>query len=139
MHIYPDEIYDPDDEDLMKGFKTMGYWGMEVFVNLKGCDVALLSDKEYVRQFIIDLCDTIKMKRYGEPTIERFGEEEHLFGISFTQLIYTSSIVGHCVEKTGDMYIDVFSCKEFPPKETAEFSKKYFKAKGLDYGTVFRE
>jgi S-adenosylmethionine/arginine decarboxylase-like enzyme len=139
MHIYPDEIYELSDKEMMDEFKCMGHWGMETFINLHGCDINLLSDKEFVRQFIIDLCDSIKMKRYGEPTIERFGEEEHLFGISFTQLIYTSSIVGHCVEKTGDMYIDVFSCKEFPPKEVAEFSKKYFKAKSSDYGTTFRE
>jgi S-adenosylmethionine/arginine decarboxylase-like enzyme len=125
------------DEQLIGCFKDKKMWGMEVLINLYGCDVKLLSDKDYVRHFIEDLCDFIKMKRYGEPVIEKFGEGD-LFGISFVQLIHTSSIVGHCVEKTGDMYIDVFSCKEFAPNAVAAFSKNYFEAKSATHRTIFR-
>ena len=77
------------------------------------------------------------MKRYGEPLMSRFGEGD-LYGFSFAQLIYTSSIVGHCVEKTGDMYLDIFSCKDFPPSAVVEFSKNYFKAKSAKYDIIFR-
>jgi S-adenosylmethionine/arginine decarboxylase-like enzyme len=126
------------DEELMAYFTDEKMWGMETFVNLYECDRELISDENYVRKYIVELCNFIKMKRYGEPIIEKFGEGD-LFGFSFVQLIYTSSLVGHCVEKTGDMYVDVFSCKEFPPSAVAEFSKNFFKAKDVKYGTLFRE
>jgi S-adenosylmethionine/arginine decarboxylase-like enzyme len=126
------------DQELMDYFTTEKMWGMECFVNLYGCDRTLISDENVMRNYIIDLCDFIKMKRYGEPMIEKFGEGD-LFGFSFVQLIYTSSLVGHCVEKTGDVYLDVFSCKEFQPSAVAEFSKNYFKAKDVKHGTLFRE
>jgi len=138
MPKYISEFDGLSDAQLMNYFVDKKPWGMELLINLYGCDVPLLSDKEYIRQFIIDLCDFIKMKRYGEPVIERFGEG-HLFGISAMQLIMTSSIIMHCAENTGDIYIDIFSCREFPPKATVEFCIEYFKATTVKYGTVFRE
>lgn len=127
-----------EDTFAQKSFVDEGMWGIEALINLYGCNKSMIGDPKYIKQFIIDLCDHIKMKRFGAPIIEKFGEGG-LYGISFVQLIYTSSIVGHCSEDTGDVYIDVFSCKEFPPKEVAEFCKKYFEAKEEVHSTVLRE
>ena len=68
------------------------------------------------------------MKRFGEPVIVRFGKDE-LGGITFIQLIETSSIVGHFVDDTNNLFLDIFSCRFYNPSEVAEFTKEFFQAK----------
>jgi S-adenosylmethionine/arginine decarboxylase-like enzyme len=116
------------DGEAVARFDKEGHWGLELLLNLYGCDVSMISDKETMKKFVVDLCDFIDMKRFGDTTIDKFGEGE-LYGFSFVQLIYTSSIVGHCVEKNGDVYLDIFSCKAFPPKRTEQYCKDYLKAR----------
>jgi len=104
-------------------------WGLSAQVDVEGCDIELIKDKDYVKKYIIDLCDFIKMKRYGETWIERFGTEDHLYGITVLQAIETSNIAGHFSEADGRAFIDVFSCAEFNPEQVLKFTVKYFKAK----------
>ena len=78
------------------------------------------------------------MKRFGEPIVVRFGADPRVQGYSLAQLIETSLISGHFAEDTDRAFIDVFSCKEYPPQTTAEFCKRYFEAKSMEYSVVFR-
>ena len=60
----------------------------------------------------------------GEPNIKHFAtHNEDAAGYSLVQLIETSSITGHFVDKNGDCYIDIFSCKAFDI-ETAKSSRQ---------------
>ena len=101
-------------------------------------DESQISDGEYIKQFAIDLADHIHMKRYGEPIAVRFGAEPKVEGYSLIQLIETSCIAGHFAEDTDRAFIDVFSCREFPPEATAQYCKEYFGAKAMEYATLFR-
>ena len=74
-----------------------------------------------------DLCELIKMNRYGDCQIVHFGEDEQVAGFSMTQLIETSLISGHFANATNAVYLDVFSCKFYEPREVAEFAMSYFK------------
>ena len=78
------------------------------------------------------------MKRFGDPIVVRFGADPRVQGYSLAQLVETSLVSGHFVEDTNRAFIDVFSCKEYPPKNTAEFCQEYFGAQGLKYSVVFR-
>ncbi|MFA7063305.1 MAG: S-adenosylmethionine decarboxylase, partial [Methanomethylophilus sp.] len=60
-------------------------------------------------------------------------------GYSLMQLIETSLISGHFAEDTDRAFVDVFSCKEFAPQNTAEYVKKYFGAKKMQYSISFRD
>ena len=54
------------------------------------------------------------MESYGDPMIAHFATHDpEASGYSFCQMIETSNITGHFVDKTGDCYIDIFSCKEY--------------------------
>jgi len=135
MEIVTDHV---TDEEIVNEFKTEKPWGLESLVNIFNCDEVLIKDPVYVKQFIIDLCDFIDMKRYGEPIVERFGSG-NLLGISFVQLIHTSCIVGHISEETGTIYLDAFSCKHFSPNAMAEFVREYFKGDSFEIKTIFRD
>jgi len=127
------------DSAIMKRYKNDGEWGLMVSVDLRKCDLSKISSKEVITQFAIDLAKYINMKRYGDPIVVRFGENDKVAGYSLVQLIETSQISGHFADSRKQAFIDVFSCREFPPKKTAQFCKKYFGAKSMDYAIMFRD
>ncbi len=127
------------DEESINKYNTENHWGLHIAVDLGECDHQKISDGEVIKQFAIDLADYIEMKRYGEPIAVHFGDNPKVQGYSLIQLIETSCIAGHFAEDTDRAFIDVFSCKQFPPEKTAEFCKEYFGAKKMEYATLFRD
>ena len=103
-------------------------WGWHLVLNLYDCSLEKIQSAETIRQFVIDLCDLIEMRRFGEPTIVNFGDDPRVTGYSLVQLIETSNICGHFAEDTNRAFIDIFSCKKFDPEVAAEFCVKTFEA-----------
>jgi len=126
------------DEEIMARYRNDGEWGLMVSVDIGGCDPKKLTSKKVITQFAIDLAEYINMKRFGDPVVVKFGENEKVAGYSLVQLIETSLISGHFADSTNRAFIDVFSCREFPPKKTAEFCKEYFGGKTMEYSIAFR-
>ena len=126
------------DEAVMKKYNDEKQWGLAVCIDLGECDHAKISSKEHITQFAIDLAKYIDMKRYGEPIVVFFGDAPKVQGYSLLQLIETSQISGHFAEDTDRCFIDVFSCKQFPPQKTAKFVQDYFGAKKMEYSISFR-
>ena len=71
------------------------------------------------------------MVPYGEPQVVRFGSGNKQ-GYTLVQLIETSNITAHFVEETNDMYLDVFSCKDFRPEDVRSMVSKYFDPEHAD-------
>ncbi|NLM30629.1 MAG: S-adenosylmethionine decarboxylase, partial [Methanomicrobiales archaeon] len=107
------------DAEIVAEFKQRGSWGLYMNVDLEDCDPASIRDPEKIRRFIIELCDLIDMKRFGEPQIIHFGPNERVAGFSMTQLIETSLVSGHFANETNAAYLDIFSCKEYEPSRAA--------------------
>ena len=103
-------------------------WGWHLVLNLYNCDLNLIRSAEVIRQFVIDLCDLIEMRRFGEPTIVNFGEDPRVAGYSLIQLIETSNICAHFADQSRAVYIDIFSCKQFEPEVATEFCIAAFRA-----------
>jgi S-adenosylmethionine/arginine decarboxylase-like enzyme len=120
-------------------FDTMGAWGILTSLDIHDCDPGLIRSASAIKEFVIQLCDLIEMKRFGEPQIIHFGEDERVAGYSMTQLIETSLISAHFANQTNNVYLDVFSCKYYDPEIAAEFSKKFFKGKDFNYNVVLRK
>lgn len=103
-------------------------WGMSTCVDLHECTPHLIRDAAHIERFVIELCERIKVKRFGPTTIVHFGEDDRVAGFSMTQLIETSLISGHFVNLTNDVFLDVFSCKEYDPAVVEMFAKESFGA-----------
>ena len=127
------------DAEIVAQFKQRGCWGLYTSVDLKGCDPASIRDPEKIHRFIIELCDLIEMKRFGEPQIVHFGPTERVAGYSMTQLIETSLISGHFANETNAAYLDIFSCKEYEPSKAAEFCRDFFVFLSVTYQVLFRD
>ena len=112
-------------------FDELGAWGLYCSIDIHNCDPETIRDAELIRQYVVQLCDLIEMKRFGETQVVNFGEDERVAGYSMVQLIETSMISGHFANLTNTAYIDIFSCKYYDPDVAAHFSLSYFR--GTDY------
>ncbi|MFN0114938.1 MAG: S-adenosylmethionine decarboxylase family protein [Paracoccaceae bacterium] len=114
-------------------------WGQHLILDMGACDRAAVTSAETIRAFVKELVDEIEMKAYGEPIIEHFAEHSpEAAGYSLVQLIETSNICAHFSDLTGDVYLDVFSCKPFSDEVAIRVCKKYFKPRSISKMTLQR-
>ena len=87
------------------------YWGYHLILDCKSGNLDQVSSAENIKLFVQELITAIDMVAYGDPVIEHFAtHDKDAAGYSLVQLIETSSITGHFVDRNGDCYIDIFSC-----------------------------
>ncbi len=110
-------------------YNSQGAWGILTSIDLFECDPESIRDGELIKRYLIELCELIDMKRFGEPIVVRFGADPRVQGYSAVQLIETSMIAGHFAEDSDSVYIDIFSCKFYDQEKATEFTKQFFGAK----------
>ena len=114
-------------------YETNGSWGILTSLDLHNCNGDTIRDADKIKQFVVELCDLVEVKRFGECQVVHFADHnEDVAGFSMVQLIETSLISAHFANKTNHTYLDVFSCKYYDPDIVAEFSKKFFEAADCD-------
>ena len=120
--------------------RAAGNYGMELILDLYGCDPKTIRSRKKIETFARRLCRRIKMKRYGEPIIEHFGHKSPATsGYSLVQLIETSCVTAHFSEALNNAYLNIFSCKPFDTDDAASFCKEYFKAEKVRQRLVKRK
>lgn len=120
-------------------YNAMNAWGILTSVDIHDCDPGLIRSASAIKEFVVQLCDLIEMKRFGEPLIVHFGDDEKVAGYSMTQLIETSLISAHFANQTNNIYLDIFSCKYYNPEKAAEFSRNFFKGKDSNFNVILRK
>jgi S-adenosylmethionine/arginine decarboxylase-like enzyme len=103
-------------------------WGLCTAVDLQDCNPEFIRNPEHIRRYVVELCDLIGMKRFGECQVVKFGEDR-VAGYSMVQLISTSLISGHFADDSNNAYLDIFSCKGYDPAVVEAFSKEFFGAR----------
>jgi S-adenosylmethionine/arginine decarboxylase-like enzyme len=117
----------------------MTQWGYHLLLDCARGNVAAITDKENISRFVDELVVAIDMVPYGDTWIEHFATHDpNKAGFSMFQMIETSNISGHFVDKTGDFYIDVFSCKEFRTEIVVGLVEKYFSPKNITQTNINR-
>ncbi|MDD5145110.1 MAG: S-adenosylmethionine decarboxylase [Candidatus Pacebacteria bacterium] len=132
------ENFQEEDKKIIEKYKAENPWGMSICVDLKNCDSEKMKDAEKVKEFVDKLVNLLKMRKFGETTVVDFGDNPRVTGFSMTQLIETSLISGHFANNSKAIYLDIFSCKEYPPYQAAEFCKEFFGASSYDIKVNFR-
>jgi len=113
----------------------MANYGKELILDLHECSIEKFNRKG-LTTFFKELCDLIKMEREalhfwdyeGVPENER-PTEVHLVGTSAVQFIKTSNVVVHTLDILKQVYINIFSCKDFDGEIAANFIAEYFEGK----------
>lgn len=105
-------------------------WGYHLILDCFDADKELIKSKTNVEAFAKTLVRRIDMKAYGEPQVIHFGEGDKE-GFTLVQLIETSNICAHFSNDTGNIYLDVFSCKEYDPVVVIEVVNQFFAPKRI--------
>jgi len=113
-------------------------WGIATAIDIYECEPAIIRDADAIRRFVVELCDLIEMKRFGQTQVVHFGEDEKVAGYSMVQLIETSLISAHFANLTNTTYLDVFSCKPYDPDVVARFALDYFGGSRVETSVTFR-
>ncbi len=112
--------------------KTENIFGYELVLDLSGCDLAVMSSKKKLAEYVDKLCKLIDMKKFGKVQLPYFGlDKPHTKGYSLLQFIETSSITGHFSEYWRKAYINIFSCKAYDHKLAEKFTQEFFKAESI--------
>lgn len=115
----------------------MRHYGKHVILTASCCNAALL-EKDQIADFCRDMGKRIDMEPFGEPFVERFGAGDEV-GISAVQLIQTSAIAIHTNDDAPDMYLDVFSCKDFDPEAVLKSVDDSFRQTSVEHQTLLRK
>lgn len=119
-------------------------YGKELILDLYGCNAESFT-RHSIECFLIGVCELVDMQRedlhfwdYLDCPEEKEKAPEHLVGTSAVQFITTSDIVIHTVDKVGECYINLFTCKDFDPWAAADYARKWFSAKEYDHHVIVR-
>jgi S-adenosylmethionine/arginine decarboxylase-like enzyme len=116
------------------------FWGYHLILDCHACDVPNIQSYDNVYNWIKTLVKDIGMEPIGEPRIEYTAAEfPDKAGFTAIQVIVTSSIVAHFIDSTGDVYIDVFSCKPFDNNVVIDSIKKAFSPKKIRTNYLTRQ
>ncbi|MFL5652875.1 MAG: S-adenosylmethionine decarboxylase [Ktedonobacteraceae bacterium] len=126
------------DAIIMERYQQENPWGLATSVDLQGCNPGSIRSAEKIHAFVDALCRLIDMKKFGSTIVVNFGEDPRVSGYSMTQLIETSLISGHFANQSNAAYIDIFSCKAYPPHIAAKFARDFFEAQEVRVSINFR-
>ena len=93
-------------------------------------------NEEFIKEFVIELCELIEMSRYKDAQVVWFGRTPEVQGYTMIQLIETSNICAHWSKDR--MFFDLFSCKFYNPYEVIEFAKKWFESDDVSINICIR-
>jgi S-adenosylmethionine/arginine decarboxylase-like enzyme len=116
------------------------YWGYHLILDCKNWDLEKVKSADTIKNFVQELVKEIDMVASGAPNIKHFAtHNDDAAGYSLVQLIETSSITGHFVDKNGDCYIDIFSCKAFDIETAKSVVNKHFSPKQIKVTYLTRQ
>jgi S-adenosylmethionine decarboxylase len=120
------------DKKLVTKVKKENY-GLECSLDIHDVDTSKFT-KKFLKKFAEDLTDKIGMRK-GPSYIHTWGEDKYeakpdtdteggvkATGISLTQFLYESAITIHAIYDINKIFLNVFSCKDFDPKDVREFA-----------------
>lgn len=113
-------------------------WGYHLAVNAASCCPHSIRNARLITSFSHALVHRIKMDPYGDPQVVHFGTGNKA-GYTLVQLIQTSNICAHFVEETNDIYLDVFSCKDFKEADVRAIVSDYFKPGKIETALLIRD
>lgn len=120
-------------------------YGKELVLDLHNCNPKKFNRKT-LKKYFAEMCELINMQRedlfwwddLGVSAKER-QTEPHLKGTSAVQFIKTSNITIHTLDIMKNVYLNIFSCKEFDAKIAMKFSEKFFEGKTANFKIIDRK
>jgi len=114
-------------------------WGMSTAVDLYGCSPEITKNPERLKDFVGQMCKMLDMVDTENTADVYYDETQTAVGFSTTQSIETIGISGHFARATHAVYLDIFCCNSYEPRELAEFSLSYFQGSHYKMQVALRQ
>ena len=122
----------------------MKNFGKELIIDLHECNSEKFT-RHHINEFFKGLCKEIDMVACKQAWWDYTNDAEaynkapdHLKGTSAVQFIMTSNITIHTLDVTKNVYLNIFSCKDFSDIDAMVFSIEFFEGKMVKYLTITR-
>jgi len=123
----------------------MKSYGKELILDIHNCDTSTFTRKS-IKKYFKELCTLINMERcklcwwddYGVP-LEEQETKPHLKGTTAIQFIKTSNITVHTLDLMENVYLNIFSCKDFDSDIARKFSEQWFKGRIVNSHIIERK
>lgn len=123
----------------------MDAFGKELILDIHNCDFSTFNRRS-IRNYFKELCRLIIMERdklswwddHGVP-IEEQETQPHFNGTIAVQFIKTSNIVIHTLDLLSNVYVNIFSSKDFDGEAAAKFSAEWFRGEIVNSHLVERK
>lgn len=120
-------------------------YGKELILDIHDCDPYTFTRKS-IKEYFKEVCTLIDMERcklcwwddYGLSPEEQ-ETEPHLKGTTAIQFISTSNITIHTLDLMKNVYLNIFSCKDFDQDVVKNISEKWFKGKIVSSHVIERK
>lgn len=109
--------------------------GVSIGIQLEGTIPP--SHSSAIARFIEALCKEMEVQPFFNPQIQRYGNG-HLFGWTWMQMISASSLTGHHYEATGQVWLDLVSCRPHHAETIAQFAARYWQAAAYTFTENWR-
>lgn len=123
----------------------MESYGKELILDIHDCDPTTFTRKS-IKKYFEEVCTLIDVERcklcwwddYGVLPEEQ-ETEPHLKGTTAIQFISTSNITIHTLDLMKNVYLNIFSCKDFDQDVVENISEKWFKGKIVSSHVIERK
>lgn len=123
----------------------MNPYGKELIIDLHKCDPSTFTRKS-IRKYFKLLCEQINMEPEKLCWWDDYGlesefqqTEAHTKGTTAVQFILTSNITIHTLDLLENVYINIFSCKNFDADAAVKFSVDWFKGTIVNKAVIERK
>jgi S-adenosylmethionine/arginine decarboxylase-like enzyme len=123
--------------DMHQHPKKKKSWGFHLLIDMSKCNDKIDSLDE-VERFFGELIEELGMTPLSDIMVKKVEGEDGR-GVSAVQMITTSSITFHSDDDERSVYLDVFSCKDFDPKQVLKFATGYFQPKEHAAQMIYRD
>lgn len=108
--------------------------GLLLAVEMSGCPLELLKDKDLVESFINDLPAKVGMTLVQKARMVFLDAENQIdSGYSGTSILAESHVALHAWHNRGYVSLHLYSCKDFDEKSVLDYTKKFFQPKRIKY------
>lgn len=97
--------------------------GISIITDIHVCNPHMLSNRDTIQTFLVDLCRHIQVAPVGESTILRNGEDFRVI-----QPTDTATISGHFIPSSQVIYLDISTTGYQDARSIADFALAYFEA-----------
>lgn len=113
--------------------------GRHLIVDAYEVESEKLQDKKSLTRMLEDLPTKLQMRILRKPTVSEIKSDMYpTTGLSGFVILYESHVSFHTWPEENFIALDVYSCKEFDPKEATSYLKEYLGSKKLKIKSIIR-